>query len=143
MIIPRSDRRTGRRPRPGPLFFTFALVAALLPAGPAQAQSPCSVDYRVTNDWGSGFTAEVTLTNDAADLPQWSLVWEFTSGQQVTNAWNAEVVQDNGSVTASGPDRAPGLAGGASATFGFQTTHTGGPAVPDGFSLGGHSCTTR
>ena len=118
MITPRSDRVPGRVPRLGSLFTTAVLVAALLPSSPAQAQSPCSVDYRLTQDWGSGFTAEVTLTNESADLAQWSLDWEFDSGQQVTNAWSAEVSQDAASVTASGPAWAPGLARGAIARSG-------------------------
>ncbi|WP_017582184.1 glycoside hydrolase family 48 protein [Nocardiopsis valliformis] len=140
MITPRLDRVPGRRPRLGSLFITTVLVAALLPSSPAQAQSPCSVDYRLTNDWGSGFTAEVTLTNESAGLSQWSLGWDFDSGQQVTNAWNAEVSQDAASVTATGPAWAPGLPQGASTTFGFQATHSGDNPVPENFTLNGVSC---
>jgi len=44
-----------------------ALAAAVLSPGVAHAAVACSVDYDDSNDWGSGFVAEVKVTNEGSD----------------------------------------------------------------------------
>ena len=45
------------------------------------------------NQWSTGFTANVGVTNRGAALNGWTLTWAFPGNQQITNAWNSTVTQ--------------------------------------------------
>lgn len=109
-----------------------------LPAGPG---SSCQVGYS-TNDWSSGFTGTVTIRNTgSATINGWSLVYAYTAGQRVTQAWSATVTQSGSSVTATNLSYNGSLAPGASTSFGFNGTHTGSNPRPATFTLNGATCT--
>ncbi|KAB8139694.1 family 43 glycosylhydrolase [Chloroflexia bacterium SDU3-3] len=113
------------------------------PAGPTStpvASAGCQVTY-VLNQWGTGFTAEVTVKNTSASaISGWSLAWAFGGNQQVTNAWNATVAQTGASVTASNMGYNASIPAGGSASFGFQGSYSGTNSVPASFSLNGTAC---
>ena len=115
-----------------------ALAAHSASAGAAAAA--CTVDYKVQNDWGSGFTAAVTVTNNGAATSNWSLGWTYAGSQKVTNGWNAKVSQSGAAVTVSNESYNGTLATGGSASFGFQATYSGANAVPATFTLNGVTC---
>ncbi len=49
-----------------------------------------SVDYTVVNDWGSGFNANITITNNTDKaLEDWVL--EFDYDRDITNIWNGVI----------------------------------------------------
>src|SRR5687768_12364362 len=48
------------------------------------------VRFTVTTDWGSGFGADVALTNQGASLSAWTL--EFDFAHDITAIWNARIV---------------------------------------------------
>ncbi|NEQ23451.1 MAG: hypothetical protein F6K28_30715, partial [Microcoleus sp. SIO2G3] len=53
------------------------------------------VQFSVTNDWGNGFTADMSIANNgASDLSNWTL--EFDAPFEITNIWNAEIVSHEG-----------------------------------------------
>ncbi len=104
------------------------------------AAVPCTVDYKVQNDWGSGFTTAVTVTNNGAAKSSWSLKWSYAGNQKVTNAWNAKVSQSGTAVTVANESYNGSLATGGSASFGFQGTYSGSNAVPATFTLDGVTC---
>ncbi|WP_442792046.1 glycoside hydrolase family 9 protein [Micromonospora sp. NBC_01796] len=109
-----------------------------LPSAPAGA---CAVTYS-TNDWSNGFTGSVTVRNTGSStLNGWSLVFAYTAGQRVTQAWSATVTQTGTSVTATNLSYNGTLAPGASTTFGFNATHTGTNPRPATFTLNGSPCT--
>ncbi|NEE20223.1 cellulose 1,4-beta-cellobiosidase [Streptomyces sp. SID7499] len=116
--------------------------AALLtaPAGAATASVPCTVDYKVQNQWDSGFTAAVTITNDAAAKSNWSVKWSYPGNQKITSGWNAKVSQSGSAVTATNESYNSTLARGGSVSFGFQGTYSGTNAVPATFTLDGVAC---
>ncbi|GAA4895417.1 glycoside hydrolase family 48 protein [Streptomonospora salina] len=116
------------------------LVAALAPATSAAAATECSVDYEVTNDWGSGFTADVTVNNEGDPVTDWALGWTFPDGQQITNGWSGDFSQDGDQVTVTGPGWASDLDSGESATVGFQGGTSGSNGVPTEFTLNGTVC---
>ncbi|MBX9387865.1 cellulose binding domain-containing protein [Streptomonospora halotolerans] len=116
------------------------LVAALMPATPAFAATACSVDYQITNEWGSGFTANVTVTNEGDPVNNWSLGWAFPDGQRVTNGWSGEFSQSGANVTVRHPGWNPDLGTGESATVGFQGSISGSNGVPESFTLNGTAC---
>jgi cellulase/cellobiase CelA1 len=109
------------------------------PGNPAGA---CRVTYGA-NVWQNGFTADVTVTNTgSAPVDGWRLAFTLPSGQRVTHAWNASVSPSTGTVTATGLAHNARIAPGGTLTFGFQGTHGGAFAEPDGFSLNETTCTT-
>ncbi|GAA1009373.1 rhamnogalacturonan lyase [Acrocarpospora pleiomorpha] len=109
----------------------------------AQAAAPgCRVDYSVPTQWSGGFSGSVTITNLGDPLNGWSLVWTYTAGQAVTQAWNATVTQSGSQVTAADAGYNAALATGASAAFGFNASwnNSSNPA-PASFALNGTVCT--
>ncbi|MCU8593366.1 glycoside hydrolase family 6 protein [Streptomyces olivaceus] len=115
-----------------------ALAAQTASAGTAAAA--CTVDYEVQNDWGSGFTAAVTVTNNGAAASGWSLGWTYAGSQKVTGSWNAKVSQSGAAVTAANESHNGTLSTGGSASFGFQATYSGSNAIPATFTLNGVTC---
>lgn len=109
-------------------------------AAPAHAAG-CSVDYQV-NSWGSGFTANVTITNTAAaTIDSWRLEFDFPAGQQVVHGWSATWEQSGPRVVATNAAWNGVVAPGASVTVGFNGSHSGNNPPPDQFALNGHVCT--
>ncbi|MBD0418756.1 glycoside hydrolase family 6 protein [Streptomyces sp. NPDC052309] len=104
------------------------------------AAVPCTVDYKVQNDWGSGFTAAVTVTNNGAARSGWSLAWSYAGNQKVTSGWNAKVSQSGAAVTAANESYNGNLSTGGSVSFGFQATYSGSNAIPATFTLNGVTC---
>jgi beta-glucosidase len=108
---------------------------------PEPQPSSCRVTY-TTNDWNNGFTASVSVTNTGTTpVNPWSTQWTYTAGQRVTQAWSARVTQSGTAVTATGEAWNPSLAPGATATFGFNGSHTGSNPRPPSFTLNGSTCT--
>ncbi|NUS78992.1 MAG: cellulose 1,4-beta-cellobiosidase, partial [Streptomyces sp.] len=115
-----------------------ALIAG--PAGASTAAAPCTVDYKVQNQWDTGFTAAVTITNNGAAKSSWSLKWSYAGNQKISNGWNAKVSQSGTSVTAANESYNGTLGTGGSASFGFQASYSGTNAIPATFTLDGVTC---
>src|SRR5690242_6321599 len=103
----RYRTRAGRL-RSGPLVMTVAaatVMAALPAVAPmANAAVACTVNYAVSNDWGSGFVADVTIKNEGDQINGWTLTWTFADGQQVSNLWNGGFTQSGGKMTVTPVD---------------------------------------
>jgi hypothetical protein len=74
------------------------VVAAVLgiTTNPAAAAGPpCTIVYTSPDawNWNGGFQADITLTNDGGPIDGWLLEWQFTAGQQVATAFNAQYTQ--------------------------------------------------
>src|SRR5690606_20915516 len=96
----------------------------------ASAADGCSVEYTVASDWGSGFTADVTVTNDSGGpVTGWTVEWTLPSGHTITNAWNATVSVDGAAVRAVNAGWNGALPSGGSASFGLQGTGSGASSV--------------
>ncbi|MBW5480422.1 glycoside hydrolase family 48 protein [Streptomyces bambusae] len=107
----------------------------------AAAAVQCSVDHK-TNDWGSGFTAELTLTNRSATaLDGWTLTYDHSGDQQLTNGWNGTWTQSGKSVRVVAPDWNKTVAAGAAVTTGAQFSYSGTNAAPTSFAVNGTPCT--
>ncbi|MBC2865329.1 glycoside hydrolase family 6 protein [Streptomyces mexicanus] len=117
---------------------SMALTAA--PASAGAAAPACTVDYKVQNQWNTGFTAAVTVTNNGAAKSGWTLKWTYAGDQKVTSGWNARITQSGAAVTATNESYNGSLATGASTSFGFQGTYSGTNAVPAAFTLDGVTC---
>ncbi|MFE7935189.1 glycoside hydrolase family 48 protein [Streptomyces sp. NPDC057456] len=138
-----SRRRRGAR-----RLWTAALAALALPLAmlststtPAQAAAlQCSVDYK-TNDWGSGFTADLTLTNRGTDpISGWALTYSYTGNQKLTNGWNGSWSQSGQQITVNNASYNGTIAAGAAVGTGAQFTYSGTNAAPAGFAVNGTTC---
>ncbi|MGC4805289.1 cellulose binding domain-containing protein [Micromonospora sp. DT233] len=121
-----------------------ALVAALAAGTPTPPPTPtasptatptpqagCTARYRITGQWQGGFQGEVTVTNSGTTRTAgWTVGFTLGGGQRINQAWNAELTQAGGAVTARNVGWNGALAPGAEATFGFLGSATGTPTVP-------------
>ncbi|RPF37587.1 glycoside hydrolase family 6 protein [Streptomyces sp. TLI_185] len=119
---------------------TAGTATAVVPGGVSAAAVPCTVDYKVQNDWGTGFTAAVTVTNNSATKSSWAVKWSYAGNQKVTNYWNTKLTQSGTAVTAANETYNGSLATGGSVSFGFQGSYSGTNAIPATFTLDGVTC---
>jgi len=121
------------------------LVALLLggsvTAVSAEVAAGCRVDYTVSSQWQSGFTAEVKVTNLGDALDGWRLAWSFPSGQRVTHAWNATTTTSGSQVVAVNASYNAAVPTNGTFSFGFNGSWTGSNAAPTAFTLNGAACT--
>jgi hypothetical protein len=100
-------------------------------------QTPANgnVQFAVTSDWGSGFTAQMTLKNSgAAAITNWQL--EFDYGGTITSIWDAKVVNHTGNhYVISNAGYNSTIPAGASLAFGFNGSPGGTSAAPTNFVL--------
>ncbi|MER6123969.1 cellulose-binding domain-containing protein, partial [Streptomyces sp. NPDC001795] len=126
------------------LLASLALVAGAtgtaVVSAPAHAAVPCTVDYKVQNQWDTGFTAAVTVTNSGAAKSSWSVKWSYAGNQKVTNYWNTKLTQSGTAVTANNETYNGSLATGGSVSFGFNASYSGTNAIPTTFTLDGVTC---
>ncbi|MEU6415773.1 cellulose binding domain-containing protein [Streptomyces spiralis] len=110
------------------------------------AESTCEVSYRFIGGWGSGFNAEVTVTDTGPNpIDGWTLAFSFPdSGVSVTGYWNAKVTQSGRNVIATPESYNGKLAadGGNSVSFGITGANSGAYSPPTVFTLNGTVCTT-
>jgi endo-1,4-beta-xylanase len=119
-----------------------ALTALTAVSAPAAAAAGCSVAYAAPSQWSGGFTAAVTVTNLGDAVDGWTLTWSYAAGQQVKEAWNAQVSQSGAQVTSRNVSYNASIPSGGKVEFGFNGSLNGtdNPA-PASFSLNGTTCT--
>jgi hypothetical protein len=90
------------------------------PPPPAAPPAPAGVSFRVRDDWGAGFVAEITITNTTSTpITDWTL--EFDFDREITSIWNAVIVGRAGRRYTIRPAAwTATIAPGDSITFGFQ-----------------------
>ncbi|MCW6006310.1 lytic polysaccharide monooxygenase [Micromonospora sp. CPCC 205371] len=90
----------------------------------------CSATYSTVSQWSNGFQGEVRVTAGSSALTGWTVTLTFPNGQTVTQAWNASVTSSGSTVTARNASYNGNLGAGASTTFGFTGSGSGGaPAL--------------
>jgi len=91
----------------------------------------CAATYSDSNDWGNGFTANITVTNTgAAATSSWRVSWTFGGNQVITNSWNAAVTASGASITATNESYNNVIQPGQQTVFGFQASYTGSNTNP-------------
>ncbi len=120
MKSPTSLRSIGLRPFPERHSLTPASAKATM---------------RITSDWGSGFQAEVEVTNDTGrELKDWRL--EFTMAPQISSIWNGAVANRIGTkYVIRGESWNNTLAKGAKTSFGFVAQPGNFKTLPTDFVL--------
>ncbi|NED36283.1 cellulase family glycosylhydrolase [Streptomyces sp. SID8499] len=90
----------------------------------------CTAAYTVSDDWGSGFNASVTVKNSGTvALKSWKVTWTWPGAQKITNIWNATYTQSGATVTAVNAAHNGAVAPGTSTSFGFGGA-PGGATAP-------------
>ncbi|MFO0907366.1 MAG: cellulase family glycosylhydrolase [Isosphaeraceae bacterium] len=106
---------------------TASAVGTILNDDTAPPPTTSPVVYKVRDDWGSGFVADVTLTNTGTTAwTDWTISFDLPA--TITNIWNAVIVSRVGNrytIRAASWNRS--LAPGSSLTFGFQGSSTSTP----------------
>jgi Cellulose binding domain/Cellulase (glycosyl hydrolase family 5) len=100
----------------------------------------CKIGY-TTNQWPSGFTANMTITNTGSTaINGWTLVFTFPSSQQVTQGWNGIFTQQGSKVTITNASYNGSLPAGSSVYPGFNASWSGSNPNPTAFTLNGVTC---
>jgi endoglucanase len=99
---------------------------------PAGAQTgSCSAAYSVTSDWGTGFTAAITVTdNGTSAITGWTLTYSYTGNQALTQGWSGNWSQSGKTVTVTNASYNGSLAAGASTQIGANFSYTGTNTAP-------------
>ncbi|MGA8114299.1 MAG: cellulose binding domain-containing protein, partial [Actinocatenispora sp.] len=147
---PPSESLSGTSPSPretpshsaSPSPSASASPTATPEAGPQTAQPlqnhhgvlpACRVHWTVSSDWGDGFVAQITL--DSQDvLGNWALSFVFPGDQRISRGWNAQFVQQDQAVVATG------TGGDHEVSLGLTASYHGANKTPSGFALDGTSC---
>ena len=86
-------------------------------------------EYIVTNEWNSGYTGIVRITNSGTSaINGWNVSWSYTDGSSMVNSWNANVSGSN-PLTASSLSWNSTIQPGQSTEFGFQVNKGSANAV--------------
>ncbi|QFZ19006.1 CotH kinase family protein [Saccharothrix syringae] len=104
---------------------TTTTTTGTQPGGPR-----CTAAYALTNQWPGGFQGEVRVTAGTAAISGWTVTWNFTGGEKISQSWNATVTSQGTAFTARNAAHNGALAPGASTSFGFVGTSTGTPGAP-------------
>lgn len=120
----------------------FSFQDQALP-GPTGSASASSVQFALTNDWGSGFQAGITLTNQGStSLTGWSLEFDFP--YSITSIWDAKVVSHAGNHYVIQNESWDGVIGpGKSVSFGFVGSPGHVTSQPTNYKLNGVAIGTQ
>src|SRR5687767_412597 len=104
-------------------------LAALLSVGLAAAShgAAASCVYKVSNEWSTGLTGEIVVTNSSTTAVNgWTIGWQYATNR-VTSSWNVNLSGSN-PYAASNIGWNGSLRPGQSVSFGFQVDKRGGSA---------------
>ncbi|HEX8007622.1 MAG TPA: cellulose binding domain-containing protein [Trebonia sp.] len=111
------------------------------------SNSTCAVTYDLSNGWGSGFVANISITNTGPNpITGWTLAFSFPSDTESvsSNNWNANYAESGENVNATPVSWDGYLApnGGNTVSIGFVGNQNGAYPSPAAFTLNGTVCTT-
>lgn len=109
--------------------FSSAVASSSRASASSQAANKNTCSYKVTNDWGSGFTGTLTVKNNkAVAVNGWSLSLAFKDATKISSTWSA-VLSGSNPYTFTNLDWNKTINPGASVEIGFQGTKPAGAAV--------------
>ncbi len=100
-------------------------LAALLGLGFLASHSQAAIcTYKVDSDWGSGYTATITIANNSSTaINGWNVSWTYNKNR-IGHSWNA-VISGNSPYNATPLDWNKTIYPGQSVSFGFQGNNNG------------------
>jgi Glycosyl hydrolase family 48/Cellulose binding domain/Bacterial Ig domain len=116
-----------------------ASAAGQANAAPAATTPACQVAYSV-NDWGTGFTATITITNNGPAITSWTLAYAYSGNQKLANGWSGNWTESGENVTVTNAAWNGSLATGASTQIGANFNYSGTNTAPTAFTVNGTPC---
>ena len=101
------------------------------------------MSYSISSDWGSGFTAAISVSNSgSAAINGWRLTWTWPGNQAISgSAWNANGSQSGTSAMLTNAAwNATIPANGSQGGIGFNGAYSGANVAPSAFFLNGTAC---
>jgi len=97
-------------------------------AASSVSSSGSNCAYVISNQWNTGFTAAIRITNNRTTaINGWSVNWSYTDGSVVTSSWNATLTGSN-PYSASNISWNGTIQPGQTVEFGLQGTKTAATA---------------
>lgn len=115
-------------------------VVAVPRAAQAAGTTQCQASYSVTNDWGSGFTTNVTITNLGSPWTGWTLGYSYAGNQTLSSGWNGTWSQSGKAVTVASMSWNGSVATNGTVTPAANFTYSGANAAPTAFTVNGVLC---
>ena len=114
-------------------------VATIIDDDQTATNSPITVDFFVSHDWGIGFTGGMTITNDGnSSLSSWAL--EFDTPFSIYQIWGANISSQQGDhYIVNGSSWNSNLPPGGSISFGFNANYSGQISAPINYSFNGET----
>jgi cellulase/cellobiase CelA1 len=110
------------------------------------ASADCQVSYAVTQGWGNGFVANISITNSGPDpIDGWTLAFSFPAAtESISSNWNGNWTENGQAVTVTNLswDGTLAASGGNTVDIGFVGANDGAYPSPAAFTLNGTVCTT-
>ena len=118
------------------LLFGASVVAVTAEMGSTAdaASSGCSVAYQVQSDWGTGFSLNLTVTNNGPAITGWTVSYSYSGNQTLTTGWSGNWVQSGKAITITNLSWNGSLATGGTASPGANFTYTGTNTAPTSIS---------
>jgi len=115
-----------------------ALVAVSGPAHAAGTQ--CQVSYSVTNDWKSGFTTTVAITNLGDAWTSWTLGFSYAGNQTLSSGWNGAWSQTGKNVTVTSLSWNGSVPANGTVSPAAAFSYSGTNVAPTAFTVNGVAC---
>jgi len=138
----RTPGATGRARNVASLVAAAGLAAGTavaITSGVATAAPACQVQYSV-NQWNTGFTAAITITNNGSAVTSWTLAYSYAGNQTLTQGWSGNWTQSGRNVTVTNAAWNGSLATGGSTQIGANFSYSGTNTAPTAFTLNGVAC---
>ena len=108
----------------------------------AQAATGCKVEYKITNQWGGGYGADVTVTNLGDPVERLDGRLDVHApGRRSRSSGTAPRPQSGSSVSVASLPYNGSLGTNGKTNFGFNGSWSGSNPVPASFTLNGTTCT--
>lgn len=115
-----------------------SVTVAASPGGTGGAA--CKVTL-TKNEWNSGATVQVTLTNTGSSaVSGWTVAFDFSGNQRINQLWNGTYTQAGQNVRVADVGYNSSIAAGGTVSFGFNLDFSGSNADPTNFTLNGSAC---
>ncbi|UCM90303.1 glycoside hydrolase family 6 protein [Streptomyces marincola] len=124
----------------GALAATALGTGGMMQGTASAADFACEVDYSA-NDWGSGFTANLSITNTGSTATNgWTLTYSYTGNQRLSQGWNGQWSQSGQTVSVRDTGWNGAIAPNATVSTGANFTYSGTNAAPTSFAVNGVTC---
>ncbi len=107
---------------------------ASIPVTVAMEEPGCAVNYVVSTQWSSGFTASIAIKSGVY-VSSWALSFTFPGQQTVTQGWGGTFSQQGNKVTITNAPYDGSFLPGGTVTVGFNANNRGGNFTPTSFLL--------